>query len=345
MLLDNTKNQLRQICAGLMTLSYLGFAHAQFESEPVSVALDNTDYQCYGDGFRPSTDDFTTGNSSVASFANRPIGNAALAGCFIAGGKTISFDWRFTKSGNDEIVLNAYGEFGEIHQLARLSTTSDWRTETVYLPLGVESFNWDLLNFEGAGLAWIDNLRVVEGNQTGGSGSGGSGSGGSGSSGGQSSQNPLSQAVDNLGYEFFTFGDALFSAQSNVVKVGATAAQSGNVDDDEFSVLYTVVEGGKKITFDWKSSSEQGFDGMVFYYVDSQGTFAGDVESITGITGWQSMTSKVPGTGLHFVVWAYTKDEDISSGQDRGWVDNVQISDDKSSAVIPAITLLLLGDN
>jgi hypothetical protein len=38
---------------------YPALAFSQFESEPASVALDNTTVECFGDEFSPATDLFT----------------------------------------------------------------------------------------------------------------------------------------------------------------------------------------------------------------------------------------------------------------------------------------------
>ena len=145
-------------------------------------------------------------------------------------------------------------------------------------------------------------------------------------------------------YDFVSTGDANFFAQSGTVKVGSTSAQSGNISDDQISFLYTFVEGGEPIAFDWKVSSEAGFDGLLFYYLDENGDPVGDIESISGNSDWRTVNSTVPGQGLHFVVWAYLKDEIISAGQDTGWIDNVRIGKDGPSPALNVITNYLLDD-
>lgn len=312
---------------------YSACAFSQFESEPASVALDNTTVQCFGDEFSPATDSFTKGGSSMRSFPDRTVNRSSFAGCFVEGGETITFDWRYTSGeSGDSFGLEAFGEFGRRYVLATLDATTNWVTTTVTLPNDVDSFNWHFDNYNAQGDAWVDNLRI-RGDQ----------SDPPKPPGGEFDDNPLSVAVDNTDYNFETTGDSLFFVQSQFKSIGPTAVQSGNISDGQISFFFTFVEGGEPISFDWKVSSELGYDGLIFYYLDSGGRPIGDiVTSISGESDWLNIESEVPGQGLRFVVWAYIKDEFVSDGRDTGWIDNIRVG--KEKIFMPPIINLLLQE-
>lgn len=98
---------------------------------------------------------------------------------------------------------------------------------------------------------------------------------------------------------------------------GSTASmQSGDVGDLGSSVLVAFIEGPGIFIFDWKVSSENGYDFLRFYY---DGTLNGE---ISGEQGWTTLGYSIP-AGVRNVMWSYEKDGGWSEGQDCGWVDNV----------------------
>jgi hypothetical protein len=129
-------------------------------------------------------------------------------------------------------------------------------------------------------------------------------------------ENSLSVAADQARLDFVTSGSADWFAQTSVTYDGVDALQSGNVGDNQSSVLSATVEGPEVIGFRWKVSSEPDYD---FLQVLVDGAV---VRSISGEVDWQQTTITV-GPGVHTVEWRYVKDEAVFEGSDRGWVDDV----------------------
>ncbi len=69
--------------------------------------------------------------------------------------------------------------------------------------------------------------------------------------------------------------------------------------------------------FDYKVSSESGYDFLRFS-VDSI-----EVRRWSGYLDWNNY-SYVLGQGTHLLEWKYTKDQDVSRGDDAAWIDNIQ---------------------
>jgi hypothetical protein len=125
----------------------------------------------------------------------------------------------------------------------------------------------------------------------------------------------LCEAVGNCDLTFTTGGNAPWFAQAEVLYSGSTAARSGNIRDDQNSWIETTVSGGGELSFYWKVSSEEHFDYLKFVAADT-------LIAISGNTDWAQVTITVP-EGDHTFRWIYEKDESLSFGQDRGWLDAV----------------------
>jgi hypothetical protein len=97
---------------------------------------------------------------------------------------------------------------------------------------------------------------------------------------------------------------------------GAVAAQSGEISDNQQSVLETTVTGPGNLTFWWKVSSEEGYD-RLWFNVDVM-----SIRQISGETNWQQVAMPIP-AGSHLLRWVYSKDSTVSVGRDAGWVDEV----------------------
>ena len=322
----------------LIFVSFQSFA--QFEARPVSVALDNTEYECDAIGFSPTSQYKTKGTNSMGSFYIENTGS--VVSCFINGDKTLTFDWRYELSGtplpDTGLSITAFGEFGKVYELASVDQTTGWTTVSVYLPSGVESVNWELFPNESGTKGWVDNLRVQNGNQTGGN----NGSGQQpGSDKGPFASNPLSVALDNTYYDFATGGDASFNVVNNSSTKGGSSLRSGNVNDNQFSILLGLVPAGREIKFDWRVSSETNYDFLIFYFLDLEGNLISDIDFITGTKSWATLSRRIPGEGNVIAAWAYVKDEIVSADSDSGWVDNVRISN-SAIAALPGILQLLL---
>jgi hypothetical protein len=74
------------------------------------------------------------------------------------------------------------------------------------------------------------------------------------------------------------------------------------------------------LNFWWSVSSELGYDYLEFYLdgILQNGRISGEVN-------WTQQTFNIA-AGSHTLRWRYTKDIGLSSGQDRGWVDQVSFA-------------------
>ena len=99
---------------------------------------------------------------------------------------------------------------------------------------------------------------------------------------------------------------------------GTYCAESGDINDDESSVLSTTFEvvAPGEISFWYKVSSESGWDFLRFS-VDGTELGAWD-----GSIGWTEAVFPVS-AGTRTFTWSYTKDGSISSGSDCGWIDHI----------------------
>jgi len=99
---------------------------------------------------------------------------------------------------------------------------------------------------------------------------------------------------------------------------GSYCVESGNIGDSqnsELSISLEVTANGE-ISFARKVSSETGYDYLMFYIDNIQmGQWSGDMD-------WEELSYPVT-AGSHTFKWIYNKDSYVSSGQDRGWIDQI----------------------
>ena len=99
------------------------------------------------------------------------------------------------------------------------------------------------------------------------------------------------------------------------------AAQSGVITHDETTYFETTVTGPDTVLFYWKVNSEERFDHLSFFLDGSL------VTRISGDVDWNREAISFP-AGEHVLRWEYSKDDKISSGTDRGWVDQILFASD-----------------
>lgn len=143
----------------------------------------------------------------------------------------------------------------------------------------------------------------------------------------QFTSNPLSQALDNTAFNFVADSPG-FVAQTRVFNFGGDAAASQPIGDNQIAVMATefvdTFGRGGKITFDWKVSSETGFDILAFIIVDGAENVVAE-RQISGERGWETVSVNIP-IGNYTLAWGYVKDSDTSRGSDSGYVDRVRIT-------------------
>jgi hypothetical protein len=110
-----------------------------------------------------------------------------------------------------------------------------------------------------------------------------------------------------------------WNGQTNVTHDGSKAVQSGAIYHNQESWLETTVSGVTNVTFWWKVSSESGFDMLEFYRDSNVQT------SISGEIAWQQKSYSLT-TNTHTLRWRYFKDDGVTAGLDRAWLDQVVFS-------------------
>jgi carboxypeptidase D len=128
----------------------------------------------------------------------------------------------------------------------------------------------------------------------------------------------LSVALDTTNLFWSSDGGSVWVNQSEVTHDGVDAAQSGAITHNGQTWVETVISGPGVLSFWWKVSSEAHYD-----YLECLVNGVIQSNSISGNTDWQERIMGL-GAGQQTVRWRYIKDNNTSSGQDRGWLDQVQ---------------------
>ncbi len=102
---------------------------------------------------------------------------------------------------------------------------------------------------------------------------------------------------------------------------GTHSLRSGAIGANSYSSvqLTRTMAAGGNVSFDYKVSSEGGFDNLCFYVDGVQ-----HGSSWSGEVGWTSASFGV-GAGTHIFKWTYSKDANTSTGSDAAWIDDVVI--------------------
>ncbi|HEY0551679.1 MAG TPA: immunoglobulin domain-containing protein, partial [Verrucomicrobiae bacterium] len=127
---------------------------------------------------------------------------------------------------------------------------------------------------------------------------------------------PLPEALDATNLVWITNGNAGWVGQSATNHDGIDAARSGNITNNQISSFQTTLTGPGTLTFWWKVSSQANGDYLAF----TNGT---QWARISGESNWHQKTFAI-GSGSQTLRWAYTKNGSTTTGQDRGWVDEVR---------------------
>lgn len=133
-----------------------------------------------------------------------------------------------------------------------------------------------------------------------------------------------------------TSGNAVWAVQSADASSGTYSARSGSISDGQSSsLLLTTNSVGGTAGFDYKVSSEAGFDQLSFYLDGSL------LQQWSGETDWSTFSFALT-SGTHTFEWRYSKDPNGTSGTDAAWIDNVQlhIRPEATSASVAHMTML-----
>ena len=125
-------------------------------------------------------------------------------------------------------------------------------------------------------------------------------------------------ALDNPEMLISAGGDAGWFGQTETTHDGVDAMQSGPISDNQCSWLQTYVIGPGEISFWWYASSEGGDWDCLAFSIDGVQT-----NKIGGANCSWTQCSYVLPSGTHELKWTYRKDENMSSGLDAGFLDQI----------------------
>lgn len=108
---------------------------------------------------------------------------------------------------------------------------------------------------------------------------------------------------------------------------GQFAARSGPINDNQQTSLTLLTETRSgPAAFDFRVSSEQGWDFLEFYLNGLR------LQRWSGNVNWQTFHFNIPG-GVNRLEWRYSRDANFSSGMDAAFLDNVYVP-----LVVPPVT-------
>jgi len=137
----------------------------------------------------------------------------------------------------------------------------------------------------------------------------------------------LEAALDTTGLTWNTFGDANWSLETTNSHDGISAAQSGTVTNDQYSILETTVTGPGTLTFWWSTQTpaDETFFNLEFDIDESY------VDNIYNNQPWiQESTITIP-AGSHTLTWLAFGGDDAS---DAGFVDQVTFTPTNFTTVL-----------
>src|SRR6185369_2210734 len=128
-------------------------------------------------------------------------------------------------------------------------------------------------------------------------------------------------------------GDTQWLVQHQTAATGQYAVRSGLITDRQSSSLVLLIDTQAGVgSFDFRVSSEQGWDYLEFYM---NGIL---LQRWSGEVGWQNYQFSIP-AGVNQFQWRYTKDANFSSGLDAAFIDNVYLPTNTPDPTDPAAVL------
>ncbi|MBK8039227.1 MAG: hypothetical protein IPK22_19150 [Verrucomicrobiaceae bacterium] len=141
---------------------------------------------------------------------------------------------------------------------------------------------------------------------------------------------PLADAVDAPELTFTQAGEAPWlGSLSALAHDTVDHAVSGPITHSQSSSFSTTVVGPGTLTFRWKVSSQATSDPLQFLVNGSVN------QQISGEQAYALVTYAVP-SGARTLTWRYTKNGTVTTGEDRGWVDQILFSPVRYSLTVNA---------
>jgi len=128
-----------------------------------------------------------------------------------------------------------------------------------------------------------------------------------------------------------TYGDSNWFIDTTVGNGDSFSAKSGAISALGKTILsyaLTSITQTTAVTFDYKTSSEEGYDWLD---VKQDGKF---LCRFSGEKSWATKTIYIEGIGIHNLQFVYQKDSGFIGGSDAVWIDNIKISNDSQDVKI-----------
>jgi uncharacterized repeat protein (TIGR02543 family) len=127
------------------------------------------------------------------------------------------------------------------------------------------------------------------------------------------------QAGDLDTLPWMNASSAPWRLESATASTGLFAVRSGPINDNQQTSLTLLTETRSgPAAFDFRVSSEQGWDYLEFYLNGLR------LQRWSGNVNWQTFHFAVPG-GVNRFEWRYSRDANFSSGMDAAFIDNVYV--------------------
>jgi subtilisin-like proprotein convertase family protein len=265
-------------------------------SGPLAQGLDTTEYifEISGTGeWLLDTSTSVDGFDSVGSSNISDDGSATFS-TTITGPGLFTFAWKVSsEEGYDFLSVSLDGK-----EQSSISGDVDWTETDIISPEGDHTVSWtyekDFLDTIGSDKGWVDHLRFIRGDFS----------------------RTLEEALDNPGLVWTSGGDDQWSGQVNVSLDDEDSAQTGNINNNETSILQIELEGPGTFSFYYRVSSEKDYDFLRFT-LDGAEQFA-----LSGDVSWTQRIVSIP-LGPHTLSWRYEKDDSELDGADSAWIDQV----------------------
>ena len=243
--------------------------------------------------------------------------------CFeavLSGTKLISFYWKVDSQENADYLKfyvdsNASDGVDNYEEIKSVSGNVNW-TRVKYISEGPNPYGlkWcyekDASGAANSDAAWVDALEVTD---------------------------PIApdEALDISGQSFTTptadpSGNLAWIGQAIISNGSSDALQSASIGDNQSSCFETNVAGDDVffVDFDWKLDSEAGADYLKLYV---NGVFVREISGDIDWTKVEFILGPRPvdiNTGMspdHTLKWCYEKNGSGASGEDKAWVDRMDL--------------------
>ncbi len=124
-------------------------------------------------------------------------------------------------------------------------------------------------------------------------------------------------ALDNS-LNLLSHSDEPWVIDQSVSRCGGASMRSGAIDFMETSTIIAEVTGPGKLSFWWRTSSDD-WDWLAFYDVDDHQP----VKDISGETDWTHVEYRISDSATHYLKWSYEKYSGTAAGRDCAWLDEV----------------------